>query len=142
MFGAAIGEDQAIDTSIAKFVTIPIDLLCSDSIARSILCMLDVIAVDELGPAVAAPFVAVQGGARLQDGPEMLEGDDFVLDVVKPGCDDIFELGFEDFVQELEMAFGFSFFLFFESSGQLGPAVYERVEGGLEDESLESWSNT
>lgn len=48
---------------------------------------------------MAAPFFAVEGGARLKDCPEVFKGYDFVSDVVCFGSDDVFEFGCERTVQ-------------------------------------------
>lgn len=81
-------------TGIPELITIPIYLLRIDTVARTVLRMLVVTAVVELAPAVATPFFTVQGGAWLEDCPEVLEGDDFVLDVVCLCGDGVFKFCF------------------------------------------------
>ncbi len=40
------------------------------------------------------------------------------------------------------MVLSLAFWLFVEGYGELGPAMDERIEWGLEDEAVKSWSHT
>ena len=96
--GTSKCQDDVLITGISKLVTVPIDLLRIDSITRTVFRMFVVISVGELAAAMTIPFIAVQCSAWLKDGPEVLERDDLVLDIVCLCCNRVSQLCFEDCV--------------------------------------------
>lgn len=132
-------QDKILATGIAKLVTIPVDLLRVDTVAATVFGMFKVAASRELGCAVTAPFLGIDGRSWLEDGPQMFECDDLVLDVVAVGSNSILELCLEGCVQQLEMSLGLFVFLLIEGLRKLSPSVNKRVEWCLKDESSEAW---
>ena len=132
-------QDKILATGIAKLVAIPVDLLGVHTVAGTVFGMFKVAALRELGCAVTTPFLGIDGRTWLEDGPQMFECDDLVLDVVILGSNSIFELCLEGSVEQLEMPLGLVVFLLIEGLRKWSPSVNERVEWCLKDESSETW---
>ena len=98
-------------TGIAESITIPIYSLRVDTIARTILWMLEIIPRRKLRSAVTSPLFSVQRGTRLEYSPKVLEGDDLVRDIIILRRDGVLKLCLKGPVQELQMFLGFLIFL-------------------------------
>lgn len=95
----------------------------------------------EPGAAVAVPFRRVKCRPWDKDGPQVLEGDDFVLYIIESSRNDILEFNFEDREQQFKMRFRLFVLLFVECSGKFLPSMNKGIEWCLEDKSFECASD-
>ena len=94
--GTSKCQDDVLITGISKLIAVPIDLLCIDSITRTVFRMFVVISIGKLAAAMTIPFIAVQCSTWLENSPEMLECDDLVLDIVCLCGNCVSQLCFQD----------------------------------------------
>jgi len=103
-----------VNLAIAKFVTIPFDLLAVEAVHWTVLWMIIVASLRELGATVAAPLFGVDGCTRLENGPQVAKGDDLVFDEVIFGFNCVFQFCVQGIVKQAKMIFRLSIRLIFE----------------------------
>jgi hypothetical protein len=82
----------------------------------------------EPGAAVAVPFRRVKCRSWYEDGPQVLEGDDFVLDIIESSRNDILEFYFEDREQQFKMLFRLFVLFFVECRSKFLPSMNKGIE--------------
>jgi hypothetical protein len=135
------GRNNVAARDVAKLVTVPVNLLAVEAIDRTILRVVVVGSLRELGTAVSTEFLGVNSRTRLEDGPQVAESDHLVLDEVILCFNSVLQFRLEGCVQQLEVVLSLSLFLLFESRGKLGPAMDKWIEGSLKSKSLEGGSD-
>ncbi len=100
--------------------------------------MLAVVALLQLERDRTAKLLGEDDGARLEDSPDVLVGDDLVLHVISHRRDDVFQLLVEDIVEQLHVQLCILVVLVAgQSLGELAPPVDEGLERSRKHQPLE-----